>query len=102
MRDAVHRYGSVHLLIPLSSSVKTKIAPLWMMSRFSTSWNRRVTRGTMPARVASKTSIASLAVLIHPRSMSGLRGVPAACAGGGRDGDGDSESGCMCAIAGVG
>ena len=102
MRDAVHRYGSVQRLIPLSSSVNTKIAPLWMMLRFSASWNRRVTRGTIPARVASSTSIASRAVLIHPRSMSGLRGggVPGADDGG--DGDGDAGCVCVCTIAGVG
>lgn len=98
MRDAVHRYGSVQRLIPLSSSVNTKIAPLWMMLRFSASWNRRVTRGTIPARVASSTSIASRAVLIHPRSMSGLRGGGLPCGDG--DGDTDSEdAGCMCVCA---
>lgn len=68
MRDADHKNGSVQRLIPLSSSAKTSIAPDVMSARFSSSWNRRRTRGTTPTRAASRTSNASAVVLIHPRS----------------------------------
>jgi len=52
MRDWDHANPSVHRLIPLSSTLNTKTAPLRIMDLRSSSFNRLVTRGKTPWRAA--------------------------------------------------
>lgn len=53
-RGYMHVLGTlpVHLLIPLSSTLKMKTAPLLIMDRRSVSLSRRVMRGITPCRAA--------------------------------------------------
>lgn len=58
IRLGLHSSPSVHLLIPLSRSSKTKTAPL-LISLRSSSLSLRLTLGMMPLRTHSKTRRAS-------------------------------------------
>lgn len=73
----LHTRPSVHLLIPLSCSSKTKTAPLWTMP-LSRSINLRVTLGIIPLLAASNTRSESNVVSMYPLK------------GGSRTGGGDA------------
>ena len=66
IRDADQERPSVHLLMPLSSSLKINIAPLRIMVRRSRSLSRRVMRGTTPCRAAWINRRASPVLSIKP------------------------------------
>src|ERR1700722_8094852 len=65
MRLGLQKKPSVHRLMPLSSSSKTKTEPEVIILR-SESTRRRVTRGMRPLRAASRMRSASPVVSIHP------------------------------------
>lgn len=65
MRLGLQKKPSVHRLMPLSSSSKTKTEPEVIILR-SASTRRRVTRGIIPRRAASRMSSASPVVSMKP------------------------------------
>ena len=67
MRDGENRRPSVHLLIPDSSTLNTKTAPLMIISFRSVLFSRRSTRGITPSRAAYTRRRACMVVPTMPK-----------------------------------